>query len=267
MAYTALDGVQRPDIKFNPRDYMIPPEIEATNNGTYTIFPLYAETYQYGYIVMQFGRYEMIFYQSVFALIEKEIINSVNITRAESEKNNLKNQNLSLEEYSEKLQRLSFTNEMTGLTNRRGFYDLAQKQISVTVENGGSGLVIYGDMDGLKSINDTFGHDAGDRAIKYEAQVLKSIFRSSDIIGRLGGDEFAIVAANMGRKDFNRVKTALERECTRINEKNLEPFVLSISIGFAEFSRKNSSLDALLTEADAEQYKEKRSKKERKAKK
>ena len=233
----------------------------------YTLFPIYAECFQYGYVFMRLGRYERIFYQTVLELISKEIVTSIKITGEQTEKNSLKNQNVTLEQYSEKMHRLSFTDEMTGLLNRRGFYEYARRQIASSIEAGRTGLVIFCDMDGLKKINDTYGHDFGDRAIKYEAQILKSVFRSTDISARLGGDEFAVLACDMRLKDFPRIKRAMAVECDKINSGSLEPFTLSVSVGCAEFSALKSDIDDLLTNADSSQYEDKRSKKEAEKKK
>ena len=258
---------ERPELDFNPNAVILPLEVSEKMEGGYTIFPIFAEAFQYGYIFLKMGRFERIFYQLVFELISKEIVTSIKITGEQAEKNSLKNQNVNLEQYSEKMRRYSFTDEMTGLLNRRGFYEYARRQISAALAAGKGGLVIYCDMDGLKKINDTYGHDVGDRAIKYEAQVLKSVFRSSDIAGRLGGDEFAVLACDMKIKDFPRVKKAMAAECEKINAGSLEPFTLSVSVGCSEFSAAKDDIEDLLNSADSSQYEDKRAKKEAEKKK
>ena len=264
MTYTAKDGVSTPEYKFNPSDDMLPEICVNLLDDGHFIFPIFAENNQYGYFLMKIGKYEKIFYQTVFELVAKEIVAALKISQAEKERAKLKTKNISLEEYSEKLQTLSRTDEMTQILNRRGFIEDAQSLITRFVQVGKSGLVIFGDMDGLKSINDTFGHEAGDRAIKAEAAILTEIFRTTDIVGRLGGDEFAIVAPEMTKKDFTFIKRRLAAKCDEYNAKEIEPFVLSMSIGCAEFSSRQSNLDDLLNSADEKLYAEKRSKKEKK---
>ena len=83
-------------------------------------------------------------------------------------------------------------------------------------------------------------------------------------MGRLGGDEFAIVAPEMTKKDFTFIKRRLAAKCDEYNAKEIEPFVLSMSIGCAEFSSRQSNLDDLLNSADEKLYAEKRYKKEKK---
>lgn len=265
MTYTAKDGVSTPEYKFNPADDMLPEICSKLLDDGHFIFPVFAENNQYGYFLMKIGKYEKIFYQTVFELVAKEIVAALKISQAEKERAKLKTKNISLEEYSEKLQTLSRTDEMTQILNRRGFIEDAQSMITRFVQVGKSGLVIFGDMDGLKSINDTFGHEAGDRAIKAEAAILTDIFRTTDIVGRLGGDEFAIVAPEMTKKDFTFIKRRLAAKCDEYNDREIEPFVLSMSVGCAEFSSRKSNLDDLLNEADEKLYAEKRAKKEKKA--
>lgn len=262
MIYVAGLGIDVKDAKFNPHISMIPIEFENNYTLSHVVFPVFAENYQYGYFIFKLGQYENLFYQSMFELITKEIVASLKLSEAQSDKINLESQNVSLSAYSEQLHTLSLTDELTGLLNRRGFYEAAEHTIQSYTSFAKHGLVIYGDMDGLKRINDTFGHEAGDRAIRKEAELLKQLFRSSDIVGRLGGDEFAIIAPDMSIEDFARVKKSLNDKCAEYNAKEIEPFILSISIGCSEFSEKQISLDALLNEADMKLYEEKRIKKQ-----
>lgn len=261
MMYSGKKGITKPNFVFNPNECMIPRAYEPDDDKSRIVFQLFAEEYLYGYLVMSFGKYEKIFYQTVYEMLTKEIINSVNISRREDEKDKLRRQNLTLEEYSKRVHMLSYTDELTQKYNRRGFNDLAQKAMEMQISKEGKGLVIFCDMDGLKEINDTYGHDAGDRAIQYEAEVLSNIFRFSDTIGRLGGDEFAILAPNMKRNDFSRVKKAIVDECNKINVDKKEPFTLSLSVGCVEFSSESCDLEQLLKLAAKDQYKEKRRKK------
>lgn len=264
MTYTSKDGVKAPEFKFNPSDDMLPEICENLLGDGHLLYPVYAENNQYGYLLLKIGKYEKIFYQTVFELVAKEVVAALKITQAEKERAKLKTKNISLEEYSGKLQALSRTDELTQILNRRGFYEDAQSMINRFVAVGKGGLVIYGDMDGLKSINDTFGHEAGDRAIKAEADILTEIFRTTDIVGRLGGDEFAIIAPEMTKKDFSFIKKRLNSRCQEYNDSEIEPFVLSMSVGCTEFSSRQSNLDVLLNEADQKLYIEKRAKKEKK---
>ncbi|MBR5096602.1 MAG: GGDEF domain-containing protein, partial [Treponema sp.] len=121
--------------------------------------------------------------------------------------------------------------------------------------------VIFGDMDGLKYINDNFGHDAGDRAIKAEAEILKNNFRASDIVGRMGGDEFVIIAAGLGEPRLSAIRENIDAACKAWNIVHNEGFELSISMGCASFTPDSKNLEDILREADSLLYEEKRQKK------
>ena len=200
-------------------------------------------------------------YQAIYELITKEIVSSIKLSQAEKERTKLQEMNISLEEYSDRLNILSRTDDMTKLLNRRGFYEASQQLIHAYVVNQKKGLVIYCDMDGLKSINDTFGHEAGDKAIIAEAKILKDVFRTTDVIGRMGGDEFAIVAPNLSVDDLENIRNRLNDSCKSFNDESGEAFVLSISLGYAEFSESKNKIEPLLNEADKVLYEEKRRKK------
>ncbi len=93
------------------------------------------------------------------------------------------------------LQNLSLIDELTGLYNRRGFMAVTEQHLAAIRRNKQVPVILYADLDGLKTINDSLGHHEGDRALKKTADILKDTFRTSDIVARLGGDEFVVLAA------------------------------------------------------------------------
>lgn len=104
----------------------------------------------------------------------------------------------------EELYALSFRDELTGLYNRRGFITLARQQLKIASRMNKGMLLLFADFDELKRINDIFGHKAGDRALLGVSDILKGIFRESDIIARIGGDEFVVLAVET--EDVNAAK-------------------------------------------------------------
>ena len=122
-------------------------------------------------------------------------------------------------------------------------------------------VLIYGDLDNLKEINDTFGHKEGDQVLVDISHILKETFRESDIIASIGGDEFVMLAMNSletsGEKLINRFEQVL-------NDHHLQtkpPYKLAMSFGIACFNPQNpSSIDALLVEADKLMYENKQRK-------
>ncbi len=121
-----------------------------------------------------------------------------------------------------------------------------------------SGLVIFFDMDGLKVINDTYGHEMGDKAIVSMANVIKSALRSNDVVGRIGGDEFAAVAAGIKMNQSRALRRRIKKLCEQETRKNKYPFNLSCSAGITEFNHNNTNLTELLSSSDTLLYKEKR---------
>lgn len=130
---------------------------------------------------------------------------------------------------------------------------------------GQSGMIVYCDMDGLKKINDTYGHETGDKAIVAESIILKGNFRSNDVVARIGGDEFALVCAGMNENAFKRIKEQVDADCVKWSEDNKSPFRLSISMGAIKYPSETDGYEIapLLSQADSLLYIEKRNKKRR----
>lgn len=153
----------------------------------------------------------------------------------------------------------ALTDELTGLYNRRGFKMMADQELKHCHRLKTEVVLLSIDIDTFKQINDTFGHDEGDRVLKLVALTLQSSFRSSDIIGRWGGDEFLVLAldAPSGTVDIltARFKQALADSC----ERHGFPCVISVTIGSAFSDVKGSlSLEQLIQHADRAMYANKR---------
>lgn len=162
----------------------------------------------------------------------------------------------------EKVKSLSLTDELTGLLNRRGFITLAQQQLKMAQRNRSLLVLLYMDLDGMKSINDTYGHDQGDKALKLVAKVIKFTFRESDLIARIGGDEFVALAIGASRKTSEVFRQNLEKKLKGMNIKKKFPFNLAMSLGVAHFhSNSKASVHDLLKRADKRMYQEKNTKK------
>ncbi len=170
-------------------------------------------------------------------------------TELEASLNLIKEQNSILNFISE-------YDELTGMLNRRGFMENA---LHVINENAGKkAYVLFGDLDHLKEINDTFGHAAGDEALKTVAGYLKECLPKDAVIGRIGGDEFAgfIVAQE---DDFTEnTKQALKEYGDNYNKNSAEPYYVEMSIGIYQCRCDSSaSITDLLKESDTLLYEEK----------
>jgi diguanylate cyclase (GGDEF)-like protein len=154
---------------------------------------------------------------------------------------------------------LSLIDELTGLYNRRGFMTLAEHHLRLTRRKQNAFYLIFADLDGMKTINDTYGHKEGDQALIQSAHLLKETFRGSDIIARMGGDEFAIVAiepAGPGGTDI--ITQRFQENIASYNARRSKPYPLSISIGVVECPPSDGcSIDEMLARADALMYQQK----------
>jgi len=156
------------------------------------------------------------------------------------------------------LKRLSFLDELTGLLNRRGFLNMAEHHLKIADRTTREMLLFFADMDGLKQINDTFGHHYGDHALRAIASILETTFRSSDLIARLGGDEFTILAINAPTQNAEQIIDRLQNNINLYNA-NSQTYQLSLSVGVARFHpNEEIDLDKMLAKADRELYQHKR---------
>jgi diguanylate cyclase (GGDEF)-like protein len=160
------------------------------------------------------------------------------------------------------IQDLSLRDELTGLYNLRGFNLLAEQALRLAHRSQLPLSVLFVDLDNLKDINDSFGHDKGSAFLAETAELLKHSFRETDVMGRIGGDEFAVVC----QCSHEAISIAAQRLEVATTARNSHPgrlFPLRFSVGFitAEEHRKYS-LQELLALADKAMYEEKRRKKQ-----
>lgn len=165
------------------------------------------------------------------------------------------------------LEQLATTDDMTGLLNRRGFNDAFERELDRTNRSiSEGGLLIMIDLDNFKAINDTYGHAAGDEALKLVSETLKRQIRRMDFAARMGGDEFVILFANAGK---NRALDRAQSLALKLNSLVLRwqgsNIPVRASIGVKDY-RKGDSLSSVFEEADATMYKAKAQSREQRAK-
>ena len=162
----------------------------------------------------------------------------------------------------EEIQSLSMTDQLTGLYNRRGFLTLADQQLRFSERHKKDMLLFFADLDGMKWINDTLGHEEGDNALREVSVILKDTFRASDIVARIGGDEFAILAIDTTGIYPEIIMARLQNKIDMHNTKGGKRYKISISMGTAYYDPANPcSLDELMSRADKLMYEQKRRKK------
>lgn len=229
----------------------------------YTIGPLVSGAEMNGAMligpsVLLSSEIQRLYYQTGFGVKhintiqrEKELISILN-------KNNLK---LSVE---------SEHDELTGLLNRRGFMRALERELMEEIQRDNAikrGGLFFMDLDGLKQINDNYGHDEGDFAIKSTAQILSKAFEK-ELVARLGGDEFVAYKPLKAGESAKDMVGIIEEIMESFNERSYKDFALGISVGYSEFTITEDILEevpGLLNEADELLYQNKRRRKKLKS--
>lgn len=162
----------------------------------------------------------------------------------------------------ELLRSMSLVDDLTGLHNRRGFLTLARQQLKQARKTRTGLLLIFTDLDDMKWVNDTYGHPAGDQALKETAAVLNRAFPEAEIIARIGGDEFVVMGREAASFEAATVMARLHQQLDILNAANTFPFDLSLSLGVTRFDpRRPCSIERLIQQADELMYEHKRDKK------
>lgn len=242
--------------EFDPAEKLVPDDMDEY--GNYIMQPLYLGKLQYGYLIVKGSLLNFASNSICLKLLTSVIIQNYEASKNQKARRFLEETNERLLAHNNDLFLRSNTDELTKVLNRRGFIENSQKIIEVNVAMGNSGLVFFADLDGLKKINDTYGHEYGDLAIQTQVQVLKQLFRQSDIIGRLSGDEFAVVAPGMKVKALNGLEEKLKTMNEKASVEKKLPFTISISFGAVEFYNGDSNIQELLKKADKKLYDAKR---------
>ena len=162
-----------------------------------------------------------------------------------------------LEERVKLLDRLAHQDSLLDLPNRRGFLRELELLIDRASRYGEQSAMLFVDIDGLKRINDSFGHKAGDVALTHVAELLREGVRKSDCVARLGGDEFGILLAHAdeqsARETAERLASQIER-CEASCDGNMLP--LGVAIGMTVIGEGDLP-DSVIARADDAMYREK----------
>ena len=153
----------------------------------------------------------------------------------------------------DEVRRLSVTDDLTGLPNHRGFRLLAHKLLENAHRSGSSAVLLYADLDGVRTTNEMYGRALGDALLIAMAAALRRAFREADVVARLSEDEFAALVTGAAVPPgvlVDRLRTAM----TDVAADLPEGPVLSAGIGTAVYADTTTSLEGLLAEADAAMY-------------
>ena len=260
-AYHNPTGIYRiPDErqKLAISDIIRNPWTESDHRVTRILAPLFSNEKQYGLLLCELDP----LYYSFFVLSISQISSAIRtLFLIEGQKRSEQELQKALKD-NEYLSNISKIDELSKIYNRRGFYSQVKEIFNNPKMWGKRAILLYGDLDGLKRINDVYGHDEGDVAIQAIAEIMTEAFSSDGIISRFGGDEYAAMIITTQMEFEHVLLPSFHHIKNGVNAKLNKPYTIDISIGYEEFIiTENVSLPKLLEEADNKLYKQKRAKK------
>lgn len=227
---------------------------------------LFFDEIDIGFFVFEVMPQLEVFYETVSVQLSSALMGGIIINERKKAEKKLIEVLSDLENSNNKLQIMSLTDSLTGLYNRRGFLMFGDQQVKLCLRDNKDFLVLFADLDGLKRINDLYGHNEGDVAIIAAAEILKETFRESDIVARLGGDEFTVLTMNTETGSAHEIESRLFRKVNAYNQQNPHKYALSMSIGMVSFKENPaSSFSELMEKADRILYQNKKTKKKQNA--
>lgn len=221
---------------------------------TVILFPLFMNEEHYGVITCEI---EFEYFSYIYS-VAPQICTAIKLTRLVNQLES----SLDAATYRNKqLNRMSMYDELTGVYNRRGFYEFTNRICSAPENEGKRAVLIFSDLDNLKKINDTFGHEEGDYAITSAASFLKSSLRTTDIVARIGGDEFAAFALCEDENIIRSIPGRIKAIAAKHNEHSDKKYNITISVGTYEFRcNPGQTIQAFMDKADSSLYEDKKKK-------
>ncbi len=231
---------------FEKKDIFPPHAKGGKAGGTYYFFPIHYMNRNFGYAVL--GTSGELVRNDFFP----NWCNAASNALENSRKRTVMEQMISA------LDRMWIYDTLTGIYNRAGFFKLSESIVTEAIKDRTPLCVIFMDVDGLKEVNDIYGHDEGDALIKSIANVLKDNKRHGEIIMRYGGDEFVLLASGYNDDDANLCIEKLNASMAQFNRSGAKPYEIDASIGyFITTLDRPEDLNDLIENADHEMYKKK----------
>ncbi len=228
---------------------------------TMVITPLFTNNIQYGLFV---GEIDIMHFGNIYPTTLQLAMSLNFISLMKQQLSTQKKLAISASELNEKnklLNKLSITDALTGINNRRGFLDSVQSQVNSQYNEGKHAMFVFADMDNLKQVNDLFGHKDGDFAIKSISKILTKSFDENDIIGRIGGDEFVAFAFLDDPQKPSTVRNTIAEYSKELNDTCGKPYYIDISTGITTFvCSPTLNIEEALHNADKALYENKKNK-------
>jgi diguanylate cyclase (GGDEF)-like protein len=208
-------------------------------------------------------------FQKLLYFYEKNLKSMMKLTKISDSQQNylqdiqeeLRKEIFEREKIERKLEYYAFTDPLTNTSNRRTGLMVFEKLIKSSSRNNEPLTICFIDIDGLKRVNDTYGHNEGDNLIKSIAMIISSSLRDVDTISRLGGDEFLLILPNCNAKNAEMIMQRIRGKMHRYNLDSNKPYSLSFSCGIEQVScDEASNVDEIIKRADENMYLEKISK-------
>lgn len=223
---------------------------------TFVMVPLFSNEEQYGLFVCEL---DLNHFSQIYS-VAPQICSAIKMTRLVKELEG------DLEEArfdNRRLEQISDSDELTGAYNRRGFYRFANLLLESPESVGKTGILLLGDLDNLKIINDTFGHNEGDHALKTCIHYLNTCVPLLDVIGRIGGDEFAAFIIVDGDVDvaMREIYDSIKMTARQYNAESEKPYNITISLGmYAVHCGIGAKVQSYVKFADEALYEDKKNK-------
>lgn len=225
---------------------------KAGESCTYLFSPLHFRDRCFGYTVI--GNCEFALTSPLFRTWLINLSNSLESLRKQAK----------LQCLLERLDKMYVTDSLTGLYNRFGFARYTGDSFRECVQEGRRFMIFFADMDGLKGINDRYGHDKGDIAIKTVADALKGASTRQEVCARFGGDEYVVYAAGYTQEDASAFCKRFETLLLQYNETLGQPFPINASYGYEIIvPGEGDIIDKYIDRADNRMYQQKKEKKRR----
>jgi len=256
------DGVLREDLLGDafPTRQLLPAELlTGAAPRQRVVFPMFYLEEHYGYMVLDRQREGRFIYEDLHHEITTALHSCLVVKALATARDAL---HLDLDQARRDnvaLAQVAMRDELTGLFNRRGFFELASSMVITARLMGQPLTLIFADLDGLKQINDQHGHEEGDFAIRESAALLHRTFRQDDIVSRIGGDEFVVLSRAGILENLPDIERRLDTRFDEFNAASGKPYRLGCSLGGTVIAADSvEPLDSVISQADRLLYAAKR---------
>lgn len=229
--------------RMNTREAVFQAANESQVPGTYVFVPIRNDDINFGFAMLSRG----------FSIVQNDILYIW--TRHMNQYMEQVRSNITIRMLTKRLETLSVTDKLTDVYNRTGCESIIYEKLENCQLDGGRSIVMIADVDGLKHINDTFGHASGDLVIKLAVETLKEVLTDNFMIGRFGGDEFLLGCVSFEEMDLESLALSImKRYAEKADMKEL-PFKLSMSVGGIQLAKGDAfHIEECIQKADQIMY-------------